>query len=324
MGATRYNLFTDGKLKIDRFTDAQFEPIRLDVLKKQNAVGFSRAGVTLDENGRPVTPSTPKTPPKAKKAVIPKRDVAFKYEELPDYEDSPHISNSKTRVVVRMDTATPKQAEKAQAMGKATAGSMQHYSKGIGERDEIKVKAWSNGNIETEYTIFDKSNNELLNMQRISDGVTMQHSYLKLDTQFQGTGIVKQTFGDSFREYQKQGLKNVAVSANINRGGYVWMKFGFTPKNAKVFHESMAYHLDDILPLVSKDKSLVARIQGDNEKAFQSYVKGDTTALMKWAQKGDEEYKKDMADSLDGFSWSGSIDLTNDKHMKSVFKYLDE
>jgi len=42
LGATRYKLVTDGKLKIDRFTDRHFTPLTIEQLKEKNAVAFKR------------------------------------------------------------------------------------------------------------------------------------------------------------------------------------------------------------------------------------------------------------------------------------------
>lgn len=42
LGATRYNLWKDGNLRIDRFNDRNFTPLTLDKLQQKNAVAFKR------------------------------------------------------------------------------------------------------------------------------------------------------------------------------------------------------------------------------------------------------------------------------------------
>lgn len=44
LGATRYQLVTDGKLRIDRFTDRHFSPLTVEQLREKNAVAFKRIG----------------------------------------------------------------------------------------------------------------------------------------------------------------------------------------------------------------------------------------------------------------------------------------
>jgi SPP1 gp7 family putative phage head morphogenesis protein len=45
VGATRYKLITEGRLRVDRLTDSSFTPMNLDKLREKNAVAFKRAGV---------------------------------------------------------------------------------------------------------------------------------------------------------------------------------------------------------------------------------------------------------------------------------------
>jgi len=45
LGATRYKLWSEGNLRVDRFNDRNFTPLTLDELKQKNAVAFRRAKV---------------------------------------------------------------------------------------------------------------------------------------------------------------------------------------------------------------------------------------------------------------------------------------
>lgn len=42
LGKTRYDLYVDGKLKIERFTDRHFTPLTVEQLREKNAVAFER------------------------------------------------------------------------------------------------------------------------------------------------------------------------------------------------------------------------------------------------------------------------------------------
>src|SRR5690349_21579569 len=55
------------------------------------------------------------------------------------------------------------------------------------------------------------------------------HNVFTINGEGQGSGIAKQVLKAQFDEYEKLGVAEVAVHANIDVGGYAWARFGFTP-----------------------------------------------------------------------------------------------
>jgi len=45
LGPSRYKLFTDGKLKIERFNSVELEPLNLSEMQKRSGIAFDKAGV---------------------------------------------------------------------------------------------------------------------------------------------------------------------------------------------------------------------------------------------------------------------------------------
>ena len=55
------------------------------------------------------------------------------------------------------------------------------------------------------------------------------HNVFTINGEGQGSGIAKQVLKAQFDEYEKLGVAEVAVHANIDVGGYAWARFGFVP-----------------------------------------------------------------------------------------------
>jgi hypothetical protein len=58
------------------------------------------------------------------------------------------------------------------------------------------------------------------------------HNAFTINGEGQGSGIAKQVLKAQFDEYEKLGVAEVAVHANIDVGGYAWARFGFAPDQA--------------------------------------------------------------------------------------------
>lgn len=68
---------------------------------------------------------------------------------------------------------------------------------------------------------------------------TVIHDSLELDKSDTGSGITKKMFKACIPEYEKMGMKEVQLDANLDVGGYAWAKYGFEAmyplKSNKVF-----------------------------------------------------------------------------------------
>jgi hypothetical protein len=55
------------------------------------------------------------------------------------------------------------------------------------------------------------------------------HELFQLDEKYQGMGIAKQALRSSIDMYQRLGMGEVSLYADIDVGGYAWSKYGFLP-----------------------------------------------------------------------------------------------
>lgn len=63
----------------------------------------------------------------------------------------------------------------------------------------------------------------------------MEHTYLKLSDEEQGSGAIKEMFRTSLPIYEKHGVKRIDLHANLDMGGYAWGRYGFTAKDPDEF-----------------------------------------------------------------------------------------
>jgi hypothetical protein len=73
------------------------------------------------------------------------------------------------------------------------------------------------------------------------------HAYFQAGNQ--GNGAGKEFFRTSFGQYQKLGIKEVTVSANIDVGTYAWSKYGFKPTSETAWQgvrDNVAMKLNDM------------------------------------------------------------------------------
>ena len=70
---------------------------------------------------------------------------------------------------------------------------------------------------------------KVIDYQRVIDlaSKNVEHSKLEVDESRQGSGIVKKLFKSVLPLYEKMGVENISLYANIDRGGYAWGKYGF-------------------------------------------------------------------------------------------------
>ena len=64
---------------------------------------------------------------------------------------------------------------------------------------------------------------------------TVEHSVLEVSPALQRTGAVKDFLASSIKLYQQIGVKEVALNANIDVGGYAWARYGWAPGDAQLW-----------------------------------------------------------------------------------------
>lgn len=135
------------------------------------------------------------------------------------------------------------------------------------------------------------------------------HDGLKLPTEIQGKGFSKELFQALYKQYQKAGIKEIRVQANITVGGYTWAKYGFYAKTKSY---------DDIISWARFQLS-EKQITKANYNSFEKWIslyKGKDIPMFELAQF---KYGKNL---LLGSNWSGFLDITNPLQRKIFEDYL--
>lgn len=140
--------------------------------------------------------------------------------------------------------------------------------------------------------------------------IECHHSIFKLDPALQGKGISKQVFAKLYTEYQRMGVDELTVDANLDVGGYTWAKYGFavdraTAKDfAKMFASRFAYHPDAL------EKKI--------KEFYKTHDKTEHIPMQLLADAAGSRAK----DFLLGTGWEGTLDLHNPEQVAIWEEYL--
>ncbi|GLK85697.1 phage head morphogenesis protein [Ancylobacter defluvii] len=115
----------------------------------------------------------------------------------------------------------------------------------------------------------------------------VEHDYFWLHSRFQGGGNAVRMLRTAFATYDRIGVREVRVHANLDKGGYVWARNGFSPRDP----DSMRYDLrrsaqwlddarrDELLDVVGSSSDLelmydVSMLRDGNDKWGESLLLG--------------------------------------------------
>jgi GNAT superfamily N-acetyltransferase len=181
------------------------------------------------------------------------------------------------------------------------------------ELNEITEKLGIKLNRKTIYSVGD-GNVEMLitgngfSLIRIfkNDG-TIIHELFELDEKYQGKGTSKELFRALYKQYKNIGASNIEVHANIDIGGYTWIKYGFKAnKNQYNYLKKISEE-----KLTNRKSKFLNWLEKYNGKDIPLYEYEDFN----------EEYFKDM---MLGSDWYGYIDLTDTKQRTVFEKYMSK
>ena len=130
----------------------------------------------------------------------------------------------------------------------------------------------------------------------------------------QGAGGAKAFFRAALGVYQKLGISQVHLQANIDIGGYAWAKFGFKPEQA-----SWDNYRKDMLKYVPKQKFSAAA----KEKLTQILKDPDPRAIFVLSdlKDGEKSVGKHM---LLGTDWIGKLDLNDETSYRRLLGYITQ
>ncbi len=147
-----------------------------------------------------------------------------------------------------------------------------------------------------------------------------EHVYFELNDELQDAGLAKDILRANIAYYRQLGLSRVNVTAGLDRGGYVWARYGFVPSQGSwdALRPVLRDRLDDpsfnltpavrqqVLDLLEdRDPHAIWRIAGNRTPVT---IEGETLPL------GNR--------LLSGTDWEGSLDLNDAEAMDRFDKYV--
>jgi hypothetical protein len=161
------------------------------------------------------------------------------------------------------------------------------------------------------YRGFDAENSpvRLVRSFYVRDGKRyVEHELFTLPKALQGNGMSKDVLSTFYKQYEKAGINNISIHANIDVGGYAWGKYGFSAekKSAEGILNSM------------KGKPFFKDAQTIFNRHFKEDPYTKVFPMDKWANT---KFGKDMLLESD---WNGGLNLA-DKEQKTIFEsYLNK
>jgi hypothetical protein len=145
------------------------------------------------------------------------------------------------------------------------------------------------------------------------------HAVLELPLNAQGTGIAKKILSSQVETYKKLGLDGIEMHANIDVGGYAWLKYGYTPSTPQDWQ-----HLKR---QVKRNLSKTKGISKDARKKINSILDSpDPRASWLLSDLNDKtEDGKSVAKSLLlGTEWEGELSLKDNGSMERFNSYVGQ
>lgn len=136
----------------------------------------------------------------------------------------------------------------------------------------------------------------------------VEHSYFEIEKKLQGSGISKTIFRDLVQEYEKAGVDEIRVYANIDVGGYTWAKYGFKSNSSTT-----------VGMIIKKGytNNLFSDAEYDNLKEWYGKEKAKGNIDMRYL--ANKSYGKEL---LLGSNWEGIIDLKDPVQLRTFKDYL--
>jgi hypothetical protein len=137
------------------------------------------------------------------------------------------------------------------------------------------------------------------------------HAYFSAGSQ--GNGAGKEFFRTSFGQYQRMGIKEVTVTANIDVGTYAWNKYGFKPKSESDW---------DIVRRTVDGRLDAMRQSGEIDADTHRRMKALTTSpnVDNLAKIADSTLGKKLL--INAGSWGGKLRLDDPAQMRRFSDYV--
>lgn len=150
----------------------------------------------------------------------------------------------------------------------------------------------------------------------LTDEKSVEHSYFKLDDSLQKIGINSYLQRKSSELYDALDIQRIDVHANIDVGGYAWLRHGFVPTNHgqwSVMATSFQRKLDVNDPLYDEKSKFL-------EKLRSLYNSDKFTEAKNLVRSTAAKYKATWL----GTDWYGSLDYTDPETKAMYLSYVEE
>jgi len=130
-----------------------------------------------------------------------------------------------------------------------------------------------------------------------SGRIEVHHDFFRLSEALQGKGLGSKLIDESFKHYDKLGVEEVTLYANLSVGGYAWARMGFAPNTSyswNLVKQGIQRRLDDIRRMdpMNDTSDIAAMLKSDDPKTIWRI------ADSRWGET-----------LLKGGSWDGSFEL---------------
>lgn len=175
-----------------------------------------------------------------------------------------------------------------------------------GETPRVLVEA-SDTRGNTSYRVFIKipsKKNPVIAVRRRLRKDSLYQNLFEIDERLQGRGIAKKLHKAQLAAAKAAGIKRYAVNANLDVGGYAWLRTGYKPDS---YYEIIMSMVDD-----GTSGAYGRKFEAEIERIYNS---GDDEAAEKFIKKQLAARNKDL---FLGTSWSGGVDVDDPDFNKWV------
>ena len=148
---------------------------------------------------------------------------------------------------------------------------------------------------------------------------TVHHDYFRLEADAQGKNAAKAFLRDSVTAYRHAGVGRVELLANIDVGGYAWLKYGFKPN--VVTSEGFGDGLHDAVDALHSSSA----IDGTTKMHLDRLIRAEDFTTLSDFNRVVEHDGRSMSISkhlLLGSEWFGSLDLNDAQQMSRFESYV--
>jgi len=151
-------------------------------------------------------------------------------------------------------------------------------------------------------------NGDAFELKRVFSDKMVEHNLFLVPEEIQGKGFAKDILKTFYKQYQKSGIKNIEIYANIDVGGYAWGRYGFQAQ------------IDDVATILQKYTRNYGEFANEANLIFDTWLEQNPNAThFPMNLLADADFGKDLL--LGKSSSSSSVNLGSAR-MKASFIWV--